>query len=158
MKIFISHKKEDSATAEKIKLMLTLCDVDSYLDLLDPSIVANGKTLTDHVKKELNDCTDIIVVMSEITRYSQWVPFEVGMSAQIDMPTASYLQDGVELPSFLSYWPRLKTPKDVELYVKVRRTVEKEIRSTYNIIESSNRQKMETEKFYSQLKTQLNQK
>lgn len=158
MKVFISHKKEDALNAEKIRLILKLRNVEYYLDLLDTAIVASGKALTDHIKKELNDCTDIIVVMSESTRYSQWVPFEVGMSAQIDMPTASYLQDGVELPSFLSYWPRLKTTNDVESYVEVRRTVEKEMRSIYGNMEFSSRQKLETEKFYSQLKAKLNQK
>ncbi len=158
MKVFISHKKEDVLTAQKISLMLELSNVSFYLDLLDSSTVTSGKALTDHIKKELNDCTDIIVVMSESTRYSQWVPFEVGMSAQIDMPTASYLQDGVDLPSFLSYWPRLKTPKDVELYVEVRQTVEKEMRSTYGSIEFSSRKKTETEKFYTQLKSKLNQR
>ena len=158
MKVFISHKNEDALAAQKISLVLKLSGVDSYLDLLDISVVASGKALTDHIKKELNDCTDIIVVMSERTRYSQWVPFEIGMSAQIDMPTASYLQDGVELPSFLSYWPRLKTANDVELYVDVRRAVEKEMKSTYGSNEFSTRKKTETEKFYTQLKTKLYQR
>ena len=71
MKVFISHKKEDALNAEKIRLILKLRNVDYYLDLLDTAIVASGKALTDHIKKELNDCTDIIVVMSESTRYSQ---------------------------------------------------------------------------------------
>lgn len=155
MKVFISHKKEDETQAAKIALQLQLQSVDSYLDLLDPSITGDGKALTDHIKRELNDCTDIIVIMSENTRFSQWVPFEVGMSAQIDMPTASYLQEGVVLPSFLSYWPRLKTPKDVETYVEVRKTVEREMRTLYGAQQSSTRQKAETERFYSQLKARL---
>ena len=47
--------------------------------MLDSGIVCNGKALTEHIKYNLNNCTDIIVVMSENTRYSQWVPFEVGI-------------------------------------------------------------------------------
>ena len=78
------------------------------------------------------------------------------MSAQIDMPTATYMQDGVVLPSFLSYWPRLKTANDVESYVEVRRTVEKEMRSVWGDIEFSMRQRTETEMFYSRLKSILN--
>lgn len=156
MKVFISHKKEDEVQASKIALQLLLQSVDSYLDLLDPSITGDGKALTEHLKKELNDCTDIIVIMSEKTRYSQWVPFEVGMSAQIDMPTATYLQEGVDLPGFLSYWPRLKTSRDVETYVEVRKTVEKEMRTIYGAQQFATRQKTETEKFYTQLKAILN--
>ena len=158
MKVFISHKKEDALNAERIELILKLHNVDSYLDLLDTSIVADGKALTDHIKKELNDCTDIIVVMPENTRYSQWVPFEVGMSAQIDMPTASYLQEGVGLPSFLSYWPRLKTLKDIELYVEARRLVEREMPSSNLHIGSLNLQKFQTERFYNVLKNKLGQR
>lgn len=52
--------------------------------------------------------------MSDSTRYSQWVPFEVGMSAQNDMPTATFLQENVALPDFLEYWPRLKQPSDIK--------------------------------------------
>jgi hypothetical protein len=158
MKVFISHKKEDELEALKINMILKMNYVDSYLDLLDPSITEDGKALTDHIKSQLNDCTDIIVVMSEATRSSQWVPFEVGMSAQIDMPTASYLKEGVGLPSFLSYWPRLKTVADVETYIQIRRKVENEIRYIYEDRQSKTRQKVETERFYTQLKSKLNQR
>ena len=63
-----------------------------YLDILDSKVTDSGKELTEHIKKNLNDCTDIIVVISEATRYSQWVPFEVGMSAQKDMPNGNVLE------------------------------------------------------------------
>ena len=78
--------------------------VSYYLDLLDSTITKNGKDLTEHIKNNLNKCTDIIVVMSEATLHSQWVPFEVGMSAQKDMPTATYLERSVPLPEFLQYF------------------------------------------------------
>lgn len=90
MRIFISHKLEDAATANLIAKELQEIKVECYLYLLDNSITENGKALTDHIHANLNDCTDIIVVMSNITRFSQWVPFEVGMAAQKDMPTATF--------------------------------------------------------------------
>ena len=92
MRIFISHKLEDAATANLIAKELQEIKVECYLDLLDNSITENGKALTDHIRANLNDCTDIIVVMSNITRFSQWVPFEVGMAAQKDMPTANFFE------------------------------------------------------------------
>lgn len=82
MRIFISHKLEDAATANLIAKELKEIKVECYLDLLDNSITESGKVLTDHIRANLNDCTDIIVVMSNVTRFSQWVPFEVGMAAQ----------------------------------------------------------------------------
>ena len=101
MKIFISHKQEDALAANQMATQLREMKVDYYLDLLDSSVVQSGKELTNHIRRNLNNCTDIIVIMSKLTRFSQWVPFEVGMAAQIDMPTATFLQEDVSLPDFL---------------------------------------------------------
>ena len=113
MKVFISHKDADSLQALLLKRAFENEGVSAYLDVIDSSINGGGQALTEHIKGQLNQCTDIIVLMSEATKYSWWVPFEIGMSAQIDMPTASYLKENVVLPSYLSYWPRLKTINDV---------------------------------------------
>jgi len=75
MKFFISHKQEDEEIVKKLALYFKLREVDFYLDLLDSKLTEDGKALTDHIKSNLNNCTDIIVVMSEKTRFSQWVPF-----------------------------------------------------------------------------------
>ena len=40
------------------------------------------KSFTDHIRENLNTCTDIIVVMSEATKESWWVPFEIGMATE----------------------------------------------------------------------------
>lgn len=119
IKVFISHKKEDSAYALLVKRAFDDLSVESYLDLLDDSVNGGGKSLTDHIKSNLNDCTDIIVVMSEATKRSWWVPFEIGMAAQANMPTASYLTSSVSLPEYLDYWPRLKILLSMCMYVNV---------------------------------------
>ena len=72
MKIFISHKKEDVVIARTIANKLRSLGKNYYLDALDSTICGSGKKLTDHIKFALNDCTDIIVVMTEKTRKSQW--------------------------------------------------------------------------------------
>lgn len=153
--IFISHKKEDGETAALIAKELNRINVHCYLDLLDTQMTQNGKELTDHIKNNLNKCTDIIVVMSEITKLSQWVPFEVGMSAQKDMPTATFLQANVSLPEYLEYWPRLKKPEDILEYVKTRNEVylRYDNRGLYESVQFNTSQ---TERFYAKLKERLN--
>lgn len=154
IKIFISHKKEDSYTANCIANQLKSMNVPYYLDILDSIVTRSGKELTNHIKQNLNDCTDIIVVMSEATKNSQWVPFEVGMSAQNDMPTATFLQGSIALPEFLEFWPRLKLPSDIQKYVNARNEVSREYRSKY-LFESAETRRSETERFYSVLKQKL---
>lgn len=125
--------------------------MECYLDLLDNSITESGKVLTDHIRANLNDCTDIIVVMSNVTRFSQWVPFEVGMAVQKDMPTAAFLKEDVSLPDFLQYWPRLKKYTDIKKYVLTRNEVDKEYRFIYESVS----QQRKTERFYDVLKQRL---
>lgn len=151
MRIFISHKLEDAFTANQIAKELKELRVDCYLDLLDNSLIQNGQALTNHIRANLNQCTDIFVVMSNITRLSQWVPFEVGMAAQKDMPTATFLKEDVSLPEFLQYWPRLKKYADIKEYVSARNDVDREYRSIYE----SASHKTKTERFYDVLKKRL---
>ena len=151
MRIFISHKLEDVFTASQIAKELEELRVDCYLDLLDNSLIQNGQALTNHIRANLNQCTDIFVVMSNITRLSQWVPFEVGMAAQKDMPTATFLKEDVSLPEFLQYWPRLKKYTDIREYVSARNDVDREYRSIYE----SASHKTKTERFYDVLKKRL---
>lgn len=94
--------------------------------------------------------------MSESTRNSWWVPFEIGMAAQKDLPTVSYLKAGVELPEYLSYWPRLKSDSDIIKYIDVRNRMRHRI-----IAERMDQHTMytnglsETQRFYNELKRQL---
>ena len=85
MKVFISHKNIDAQAAIQLQTAFSRNGVTTYLDLLDSSIAGGGKELTDHIKKNLNACTDLIVVMTEHTKESWWVPFEIGMAAQKDL-------------------------------------------------------------------------
>ena len=155
MKIFISHKKEDAFVANQMALALASLGVGCYLDVLDESVTGSGKALTEHIRGNLNQCTDIIVIMSSMTRYSQWVPFEVGMAAQLDMPTATFLKEDVSLPEFLQYWPRLKKASDIVKYVAARNEVEQEYRGYRSLYESASYQTAKTERFYDVLKARL---
>ncbi len=157
MKVFISHKNVDSVQAIVLQKAFARNDVDTYLDVLDSSINGGGRELTEHIKQNLNSCSDILVVMSQSTKDSWWVPFEIGMSAQVDMPTASFLKSDVVLPSYLSYWPRLKTAADVDKYVAVRRSVERQMKQRYDSYAqtSANRRAVETRMFYEALKSEL---
>lgn len=154
MKFFISHKKEDESTALLIAQELSNLRIPYYLDALDNSIIRNGKELTDHIKSKLNDCTEMIVIISGLTRFSQWVPFEVGMAAQNDFPTATFLQEDVELPAFLEYWPRLKKTSDIAKYVSVKKRIDLEYSKHFHI-DHNIAYRNKTAQFYSELKAQL---
>jgi len=63
MKVFISHKSTDAPIASIIHSEFKKHGVSAYLDLLD-SFIGDGEMLTNHIKEQLNTCSDIIVVLS----------------------------------------------------------------------------------------------
>lgn len=155
MKFFISHKQEDEEIVKKIATHFKLRNIDFYLDLLDTKITDDGKALTDHLKSKLNNCTDIIVVMSEKTKFSQWVPFEVGLATQIELPIATFLKTEVQLPGFLSYWPRLKTTTDIDTYLDTRELVALKCKILNENYKYASQRSSEVEMFYKEIKAKL---
>lgn len=157
MKFFISHKREDEIQAIEVQKTLNSCDVKAYLDLLDDDISGNGEKLTQHIREKLGECSDVIVILSEKTKKSWWVPFEIGMATEKDMPIANYLISYVQLPDYLKYWPRLKNQDDVLKYVTTRNKVSEEYKRLRSIFESSSAYTYvsETQEFYRRLKQQL---
>lgn len=93
--------------------------------------------------------------MSEQTKASWWVPFEIGMSAQLDMPTATFLRTNISLPDYLSYWPRLRSIDDIKKYVLVRDRIHKNIRYDQKYFWQENQKEYETKAFYDALKREL---
>lgn len=159
-KIFISHKKEDEGVALDVKKTLVKCGVEAYLDLLDNTISGDGEKLTEHIKEKLSGCTDVIVVLSEQTKKSWWVPFEIGMATQNDMPIANYLTCFEKLPDFLEYWPRLKNQQDVLKYVESRNKVARQQEVLEKTLNDGYSQRAdggltETQRFYAELKRNL---
>lgn len=157
MKIFISHKQEDKIIALEIQQTLIAWDIEAYLDLLDDDISENGEKLTQHIRERLSNCSDVIVVLSEKTKTSWWVPFEIGMATEKDMPIANYLVSNIQLPEYLEYWPRLKNLTDVHKYVEIRNKVSEQYIRSQNIFESSSMYSYasQTQEFYRQLKRNL---
>lgn len=151
IKFFISHKKEDEINVKRLRLALERLGIPYYLDLIDDKVSENGRELTEHIKANLNDCTDIIVIMSKKTLTSQWVPFEVGMAAQKEMPTATLLEEDVKMPEFLEYWPRLKSPDDIKKYVQVRTSSW----TNYGIAKDLGYKKSKVQYFYDEVKKVL---
>lgn len=157
MKVFISHQQKDSQLASKILTELKSQSVEAYLDLFDDNLIFDSRALTEHLKDIVRHCSDILVVMSNYTKNSWWVPFEIGIAANQDLPTVTFLLDSVVLPEYLDYWPRLKKISDIATYVSTRKQVmREEVRKNLDSsVESFSHRRSMTEQFYEKLKASL---
>lgn len=101
MNVFISHKSEDQKNARHAYDFLTKKGISAYLSSLD-DIINSQSDISSYLRKQIDSCSDLLVVMSEGTKKSWWVPFEVGLATESDKRIATAVYSDKELlPSFL---------------------------------------------------------
>ncbi len=119
IRVFVSHKQEDSAAASRVAVALRSRDVDVYVDVLDQQLRKSADDLTGYLRLQLDACTHLMVILSNQTRESWWVPFEIGLATEKDYPIATFAVEAASLPEYLKKWPYLKDGQDLATYARV---------------------------------------
>ncbi len=167
-KVFISHKSEDERIAMWIFATLKGRSVDAYIDKLDPLVnAAKGEELGEYFRRQLQQCTHLMAVVSEKTKLSWWVPFEIGIATEREYPLATFADQGdnfrsypslyrpnFDLPDYLKKWPYLQTITDLDSYIRVLRTMQ----TVAEFSESVGQRRSYTKDFYISLRGYLGQK
>ena len=106
--VFVSHKKDDEADALHIAKCIDLYGLVPWVDVMDPSI-EDGPELGNKIKDIITNSFSLLVVVSDVTKESWWVPFEIGIAFDQYCLLASYTLGlrQADLPSFLKKQPRL---------------------------------------------------
>ncbi|MCD5401358.1 toll/interleukin-1 receptor domain-containing protein [candidate division NPL-UPA2 bacterium] len=124
IKVFISHKKEDSSNAAQIARYLEIHDeVSCYVDVLDSTLFSyGGDDLGEYFRDKLGECTHLMAVVSENTKLSWWVPFEIGIASEKQYPISTFAIQYTDLPQYLKKWPYLRNETDLDKYIRVALT------------------------------------
>ncbi|MER8606018.1 toll/interleukin-1 receptor domain-containing protein [Mesorhizobium sp. M1233] len=126
IKVFLSHQSADAQTASLIARRLkSLHDIDSYLDVIDSFIDRKGEDLATHIQVEMSKCTQLLAVVSEATKASQWVPWEIGVATEKDYPLATFSAGSSLPPEFLRKWPYLRTEAHLDQYALASKAAER---------------------------------
>jgi len=124
MPVFISHKQEDSAQAAELHRYFTSNGVPAYVDLLElgqPGLKSD-EDITNRILDRLNKCTHLMALVSEVTKQSWWVPFEIGVATNQGNRISSLNYKLVDLPEYLKIWPVLRTKEHLDRYIQLYRT------------------------------------
>ncbi|MCL2129370.1 MAG: toll/interleukin-1 receptor domain-containing protein [Treponema sp.] len=117
MNVFISHKSNDIDVAEKHAKDLRNLGFNIYFDKYDPNI-NSSKDKAKYIQNKIQESTDLLVIITENTKYSWWVPFEIGVSTVLDVRIASIVyENSPSLPSFIKKWPIIDTEKKYNIYL-----------------------------------------
>lgn len=102
--VFISHQKKDKAAAKKLADFLISKGIDIYFDEYDTSIDrSNPDKLTTSIKRGIDFSKYMLILISQSTLNSQWVPWEVGYGydkVEMSVLTLKGIKDD-QLPEYL---------------------------------------------------------
>src|SRR6266851_8187582 len=118
IKVFISHKKEDAEQAAAVAAHLTAGGLSVYLDVIDGQLGKSGPDLADYIRAQLDNCTQLLAVISAQTQASWWVPWEIGVATEKERFLASFVSGNATVPEYLAKWPYLRTRADLDKYVQ----------------------------------------
>lgn len=121
--VFISHKKEDKDKAREVAEFLLRLSVDIYFDEND-KILAAARDLNDAeqmvkcIEDGLNRCTHLLGVITQNTKGSWWVPYEIGGATGRHRECAHLITGEVtELPLYVSVAKILPDVESLENWV-----------------------------------------
>lgn len=158
MKVFISHQKADSEYAAAIAYRLRYQhEMDSYLDLIDPSVRQPGEDLGNHLRREMTKCTQLLAVVSSNTKTSWWVPWEIGIATEKDYPLATYSGDGTAVPEYLQKWPYLRSLSDIDKYAAASKAAERVFTTKRTYLAEDSARRASTSDFFRTLRADLGQ-
>ena len=121
--IFLSHKSEDKTAVKKIGEYIQQNGIDIYLDAEDIKLqdaVKNRdhQTITKSIELGIKASTDIITIISEKTKESWWVPYEIGFGkANGKTVAAMKLKEIPSMPSFLIIARSINGVKSLDAYL-----------------------------------------
>jgi hypothetical protein len=128
--IFLSHISEDKVAVKTVGEYIKNKGINIYLDAEDAELQqavhdSDDTKITAFIEGGISRSSDVIVFISEMTKGSWWVPFELGYGKKACKVLACLKLKEVEhLPSFLSIVRRLRNTEDLDNYLlEVRQRV-----------------------------------
>ena len=122
--VFISHKNEDQHIAIELgEFLMKTMNVDIYLDIYDLELqeavsVDNDAKIVESIVEGLKISDILLCVISDKTKLSWWVPYEIGMADNLGIRIASIKTKEIdEFPSFLKTKKTLNNISDVVEFI-----------------------------------------
>lgn len=122
--VFISHKSEDMDVAKNVAELLKNNGIDVYLDSNDSGLQratreGDAKKIVTCIERALSISTHILVLVTEKTKESWWVPYEIGFSKKGKKSIASLLLKTVSgFPDYLEIEKKIYGLNDLKTYTQ----------------------------------------
>lgn len=122
--VFISHQRKDKDSARKVADYLQNAGIDIYFDEYDKELKVhhqnkNPKGVTEAICNGINNSSQMLVIVSPNTIYSNWVPFEIGYGyekTQVGVLCLKGIPKGA-LPEYIRTVPIVRDIYDLNKFI-----------------------------------------
>ncbi len=107
--VFLSYRHGDQVTALQLAMYLDQRGRQVFIDIHDDTLDPGDIHLDEALIKAITNADTMVIVVSDGTQGSWWVPWEIGVSTPYRKPKALYKPlANQQLPSYLQKLPRLQ--------------------------------------------------
>ena len=163
MPVFISHRTADDSIAQQVASRLKYHHgITVYIDDIDQQVSRARGTpaITGLLVRRVNECTNLLAIITQNTQGSWWVPFEIGIARQAPRVITSFTnQADASMPEYLLEWPRLRGSTAVDTFARLYKQQQKVL--TEQVLEkraSASTQVSYVDQFHTALKAALGQR
>lgn len=122
--VFISYRGCDKEIALKVADDIRNIGVDVYIDICDKNLQVSSHndaaSIVQYIETGLFYSSHILVIVTDETQQSWWVPYEVGYAKKSGKSIASFIlekQEVRDFPDYLKIEEMLKTPEQYNCYI-----------------------------------------
>ena len=116
--VFLSYKHADQSTALGLANDLDQKGRRVFIDVHDDTLMPGHRDLDDALVTAISKSETMIIIVSDETQGSWWVPWEIGVATPSRKPKAMYKpQTNKSLPTYLEKLPRLRNSSEANVWV-----------------------------------------
>lgn len=116
--VFLSYQHSDRNTALGLAEYLDLHGRYVFIDVHDDTLLPGDRDLDDALMEAIRNADTMVIVVSDETQGSWWVPWEIGVSTPSRKPRAMYRPlVSRSLPAYLQKLQRLQNLETVNRWV-----------------------------------------
>ena len=118
--IFLSHKTEDSATAEALgQYIYNTYSVWVYLTKWDDNVESDDVALPDYIMYQIRACNGLLVSVTTRISVSMWVGYEIGGAHAMQKNLARYMHYNLPtLPSVVAALRPIESYSDLGNWIR----------------------------------------
>ena len=116
--VFLSYQRSDQGVALNLAKDLDRLGRSVYIDVHDDTLIPGDYNLDNALIKAIGNADTMVVVVSDDTQGSWWVPWEIGVSTPFGKPKAMYRPlVNKPLPLYLQKLERLSTATSANQWI-----------------------------------------